>query len=86
MIGSLIYNAIFIDLVYHVSNLKDLMCIFYDAKNNYNIAKIYLKLPVIFYDTTAIPVSWYSAYWLRYNLHSFSGARLLLTHLLHCFY
>lgn len=33
--------------------------------------KFYVKMPVIFYDITAIPIAWFTAYWLRYNLHPF---------------
>lgn len=33
------------------------------------IKKIISKLPVILFDVTAIPVAWYTAYWLRYNMH-----------------
>lgn len=32
------------------------------------VDKFISKLPVIFFDVTAIPISWYLAYWLRYNL------------------
>jgi FlaA1/EpsC-like NDP-sugar epimerase len=35
------------------------------------VRKIFLKLPVILFDMIAIPVAWYAAYWLRYNMHSF---------------
>lgn len=35
------------------------------------IRKLFLKLPVIVFDIAVIPVSWYTAYWLRYNLHPF---------------
>lgn len=37
------------------------------------IRKLIIKLPVILFDITAIPVSWYAAYWLRYNMHPFPG-------------
>lgn len=33
--------------------------------------KFFLKLPVMLFDITAIPVAWYTAYWLRYNMHPF---------------
>jgi FlaA1/EpsC-like NDP-sugar epimerase len=33
------------------------------------ITKIIAKLPVIIYDVCAIPLAWYSAYWLRFNMH-----------------
>lgn len=36
------------------------------------IKKLFTKLPVILYDTMAIPAAWYTAYWLRYNMHPFS--------------
>ncbi len=35
------------------------------------LQKIFSKLPVIAFDTLAVPVSWYLAYWLRYNLQPF---------------
>lgn len=35
------------------------------------IKKITAKLPVILFDVTAIPVAWFTAYWLRYNLHPY---------------
>ena len=40
--------------------------------------KVYKKLPVFIFDCTAIPVAWYGAYWLRYNLHPFFGASSLI--------
>jgi len=33
--------------------------------------KLFLKLPVILFDIIAIPIAWYTAYWLRYNMHPF---------------
>jgi len=30
--------------------------------------KLYSKLPVVMFDVLAIPVAWYCAYWLRYNM------------------
>ena len=30
--------------------------------------KIYAKLPVLSFDVLAIPLAWYLAYWLQYNL------------------
>lgn len=33
--------------------------------------KVVSKLPVLLFDITAIPVAWYGAYWLRYNMHPF---------------
>lgn len=35
------------------------------------LQKFIAKLPVILYDVSAIPVAWYTAYWLRFNLHPF---------------
>lgn len=37
------------------------------------IKKFVKKLPVILFDVAAIPVAWYAAYWLRYNLHPYPG-------------
>lgn len=37
------------------------------------IRKFLKKLPVILFDITAIPVAWYAAYWLRYNMHPHPG-------------
>lgn len=34
--------------------------------------KVYRKLPVLMFDVVAIPVSWFMAYYLRYNLHPYS--------------
>lgn len=33
--------------------------------------KVLSKLPVILFDVLAIPVAWYGAYWLRYNMHPY---------------
>ncbi len=33
--------------------------------------KVFFKLPVILFDVIAVPVAWYTAYWLRYNMHPF---------------
>lgn len=33
------------------------------------IRKFFTKLPVMTYDICAIPLAWYLAYWLRFNLH-----------------
>lgn len=33
--------------------------------------KFFLKLPVILFDIMAIPIAWYAAYWLRYNMQPF---------------
>jgi FlaA1/EpsC-like NDP-sugar epimerase len=38
------------------------------------IKKIMAKLPVILFDVTAIPVAWFTAYWLRYNLHPYPSS------------
>jgi len=35
------------------------------------LQKIYSKLPVLSFDVFAIPVAWYLAYWLQYNLRAF---------------
>ena len=35
------------------------------------IKKIISKLPVIIYDVSAIPIAWYAAYWLRFNMHPY---------------
>ncbi len=35
------------------------------------LRKLYCILPVILYDVAAIPLSWYGAYWLRYNMHPY---------------
>ena len=35
------------------------------------IRKIITKLPAIIYDACAIPLAWYSAYWLRFNMHPY---------------
>jgi len=40
-------------------------------KTHYYWKKIYSKLPVISFDTLSIPLAWYLAYWLRYNMHPF---------------
>lgn len=37
------------------------------------IKKFIAKLPVILFDVTAIPVAWYAAYWLRYNMQPYPG-------------
>lgn len=37
------------------------------------IRKLFLKLPVILFDISAIPVAWFAAFFLRYNLHPFPG-------------
>lgn len=36
--------------------------------------KLYKKLPVIAFDVIAIPVAWYFAYWLRYNMQPFPSS------------
>ncbi|HFT3912453.1 TPA: hypothetical protein ACH3KA_000435, partial [Legionella pneumophila] len=41
--------------------------------------KIIAKLPVILFDVAAIPVAWYAAYWLRYNMQPYPGS-LTSTH------
>ena len=37
------------------------------------IRKFITTLPVMTYDICAIPIAWYSAYWLRFNLHPEPG-------------
>lgn len=64
-----ISNAAVAEIVYYslivMDELKTCM------KHNFIlfIKKIISKLPVILFDVTAIPVAWYTAYWLRYNMH-----------------
>lgn len=36
------------------------------------ISKLYSKWPIFLYDLAAVPVAWFGAYLLRYNLHPFS--------------
>lgn len=38
---------------------------------NLFLLKLYKKLPVIIFDGLAIPVAWYFAYWLRFNMEPF---------------
>ncbi|KTD06223.1 polysaccharide biosynthesis protein [Legionella gratiana] len=35
------------------------------------LKRLYLKSPVLLNDILAIPIAWYAAYWLRYNLQPF---------------
>lgn len=35
------------------------------------LSKLYKKMPSLIFDITAIPIAWYFAYWLRYNLKPF---------------
>ncbi len=35
------------------------------------LTKLHKKSPVLLFDITAIPMAWYGAYWLRYNLQPF---------------
>lgn len=37
---------------------------------NQVMQKLWQKLPVLFYDIAAIPLAWYAAYWLRFNLQA----------------
>lgn len=37
------------------------------------IRKFLNKLPALLFDVSAIPLAWYTAYWLRYNLRPFPG-------------
>lgn len=39
--------------------------------------KLYSKLPVIAFDVLSIPVAWYIAYWLRYNMQPFPDHRTI---------
>lgn len=57
--------------------------------------KLIRKLPVISFDISVIPVAWYSAYWLRYNLqplanylniHTVSALFLLIIVQVNCYY
>lgn len=60
------------------------------------IRKLFLKLPVLMFDISAIPVAWYGAYWLRYNMqpfpkmltsvHSFTALSLLTTLQVICYF
>jgi FlaA1/EpsC-like NDP-sugar epimerase len=38
-----------------------------------NLRKLLLKLPILIFDISCIPLAWYTAYWLRYNMHPFPG-------------
>jgi FlaA1/EpsC-like NDP-sugar epimerase len=40
---------------------------------NLTMRKFLTQLPVIIYDILAVPVAWYAAYWLRFNLHPEPG-------------
>ena len=54
--------------------------------------KLYKKLPAIFFDCAAIPLAWYGAYWLRYNVNPFfwgatwTGLCILFAIQLACYY
>jgi FlaA1/EpsC-like NDP-sugar epimerase len=54
--------------------------------------RFYKKLPVFIFDGAAIPIAWYGAYWLRYNLQPFPvnsswmGLLILFTIQLVCYY
>ncbi|WP_392537596.1 polysaccharide biosynthesis protein [Legionella sp. 227] len=60
------------------------------------LQKLYKKLPVLLCDLLAIPVAWYVAYWLRYNMqpfpkivtstHSVIGLTLLTAIQVACFF
>lgn len=43
------------------------------------LKRLYVKSPVLLNDILAIPIAWYAAYWLRYNLQPFPE-RLTTTH------
>lgn len=36
-----------------------------------SLRKLFKKLPVILFDVAAIPLAWYAAYWLRYNMRPY---------------
>jgi FlaA1/EpsC-like NDP-sugar epimerase len=40
-------------------------------RRSLSLKKIYLKLPVLSFDVLAIPLAWYLAFWLEYNMQSF---------------
>lgn len=40
------------------------------------LSKLYKKLPVLCFDCLSIPVAWYLAYWLRYNMQPFPIAMI----------
>ena len=39
------------------------------------------KLPLLIFDLMSIPVAWFAAYWLRYNMQPFPG-KLMFPHAL----
>lgn len=49
---------------------------------SYFLEKIYAKLPVIVFDIVSIPIAWYIAYLLRYNLESLPNTVMSSTSLL----
>lgn len=66
-----------------------------DSKT-WSIQKIYSKLPVLGFDILAIPIAWYLAYWLRFNMqplpsllvtpYSFAALGLLSILQIACYY
>lgn len=38
------------------------------------LLKFYKKIPVILFDVAVIPIAWYCAYWLRYNMQPFPSS------------
>lgn len=63
------FNAGLFKVVYYVrsqwNNYKTCM----KHKLTLLLEKIIFKLPVLLFDLSAVPVAWYLAYWLRYNLN-----------------
>ena len=43
-------------------------------KLNVFLLKFYKKIPVIVFDIAVIPIAWYCAYWLRYNMQPFPSS------------
>ena len=56
------------------------------------LTKLHKKLPALLCDIAAIPVAWYGAYWLRYNLHpferknTFAALLVVMTVQIACYY
>ncbi len=65
-------------------------------KTAYYLKKIYSKLPVVAFDALSIPVAWYFAYWLRFNMkplpsslansYSFTALSILALVQIICYY
>ncbi len=75
----LIFDAIADDIVYHSPKEWIKYCIFMMQKIILSLRKFLSKLPVILFDTAAIPIAWYTAYWLRFNMHPYPSV-LTSTH------